>query len=182
MVELQVQKLEEDQNPMRRIRVGKVVVNMAIGKSGDPLERARKVLEGLVGQRPCSRDAKKTVKDFGIRKGEPIACMATLRGNRALEFLRRALAAIGNRIKASSFDERGNFAFGIKEHIEIPGTKYDPELGIFGLDVIVALERPGFRVKRRAYKRSGVGKSHEISKEEAISFAREGLGIEVVEG
>ncbi|MEM3590148.1 MAG: 50S ribosomal protein L5, partial [Candidatus Bathyarchaeia archaeon] len=116
MVELQVQKLEGDQNPMRRIRVGKVVVNMAIGKSGDPLERARKVLEGLVGQRPCSRDAKKTVKDFGIRKGEPIACMATLRGNRALEFLRRALAAIGNRIKASSFDERGNFAFGIKEH------------------------------------------------------------------
>ncbi|MEM2602506.1 MAG: 50S ribosomal protein L5, partial [Candidatus Bathyarchaeia archaeon] len=131
---------------MRRIRVGKVVVNMAIGKSGDPLERARKVLEGLVGQRPCLRKAKKTIKDFGIRKGEPIACMVTLRGHKALEFLRRALAAIGNRIKASSFDEKGNFAFGIKEHIEIPGTKYDPELGIFGLDVIVALERPGFRV------------------------------------
>jgi len=182
VVELQVQVLERDQNPMRRIRVGKVVVNMAIGKSGDPLERAKKVLESLTGQRPCSRNAKKTIKDFGIRKGEPIACMVTLRGGRALEFLKRALAAVGNKIKASSFDERGNFAFGIREHIEIPGTKYDPELGIFGMDVIVALERPGFRVKRRAYKRSEVGKSHEIKREEAIAFAREVLGIEVVEG
>ncbi len=179
---MQAQRLGRSQNPMRRIRVGKVIVNMAVGKSGDPLERARKVLESLVGQRPCLRNAKKTIKDFGIRKGEPIACMATLRGKRALEFLRRALAAIGNRIRASSFDERGNFAFGIKEHIEIPGTKYDPELGIFGLDVIISLERAGFRVKRRAYRRSDVGKSHEIGKEEAIAFAREELGIEVVEG
>jgi large subunit ribosomal protein L5 len=182
VVELQEQGLEAVQNPMRRIRVGKVVANMAVGKSGDPLERAKRVLEGLVGQRPCPREAKRTVKDFGIRKGEPIACMATLRGERATEFLRRALAAVGNRIKASSFDERGNFAFGIREHIEIPGTKYDPELGIFGLDVIVALERPGFRVKRRAYKRSAVGGSHEITKEEAIAFARGELGVEVIEG
>ncbi len=64
-------------------------------------------------------------------------------------FLKRGLEAVSNALKASSFDGNGNFAFGIKEHIEIPGTKYVPELGIFGMDVMGTLERPGYRIKRK---------------------------------
>lgn len=167
-------------HPMRRVFIGKVVAHIAVGESGERLANAAKVLEMLTGQKPTFRKAKKTIKEFGIRRGENIACMVTLRGQRAYEFLKRALAAVGNVVKKSSIDERGNFAFGIKEHIHIPGVKYDPSIGIFGMDVIVALERPGYRVARRRRRRSRVGKKHYVTKEEAIEFIEKVLGAKVV--
>jgi large subunit ribosomal protein L5 len=119
------------------------------------------------------------VKDFGIREGEPIACLTTLRGEKANEFLKRGLEAVANTLKASSFDENGNFAFGVKEHIEIPGTKYQPELGIFGMDIIGTLERPGYRVKRRRIRPSRIGKSHRVSRDDAIKFVSNKFGVQV---
>jgi large subunit ribosomal protein L5 len=173
---------EAKQNPMRQVRVEKVTVNIAVGKSGEPLEKAKKVLQQLTGQTPSPRNARRTVKDWGIRKGEPISCIVTLRGERAKSFLKRAMEAVGNKLPETCFDDRGNFAFGIKEHIEIPGTKYVPELGIFGMDVNVTLERPGYRVKRRALRRSKVGRNHLVTKEEAIDFAVSKLQATIIRG
>ena len=168
------------ENPMLKPRIEKVVINCCVGKSGEPLEKAMRILQELTGQKPSIRRAKKTIKDFGIRRKEPIACVVTLRGERAREFLTRAFQAVDNRISRSSFDEMGNFSFGIKEHIDIPGVKYDPELGIIGMDVSVVLERPGFRVKRRRRARSKVGTEHLLSPDEAISFIREEFNVEIV--
>jgi large subunit ribosomal protein L5 len=167
-------------NPMRKIRISKVTVNIGVGKSGEPLEKAKKVLQQITGQAPSSRKSKKAIKDFGIRKGEPIGCIVTLRGEAAAEFLRTSLGAVNNRIKESSFDRFGNFAFGIREHIEIPKTRYVPELGIFGMDVTVTLERPGYRVKRRSYHQSKVGSTHLIEKSEAIDYVRQKFAAEIV--
>ncbi len=169
------------ENPMRQIRIEKVVVNMGVGQSGEKLEKAVKVLESLTGQKPSRRKAKKTIREFGIRRGENIACMVTLRKERAIEFLRKALVAVGNRIKAGSFDEYGNFSFGIREHIDIPGTRYDPEIGIFGMDICVSFERPGYRVKRRRIKRAKIGKNHRITREEAMEYMRKVFGVEIIE-
>jgi large subunit ribosomal protein L5 len=166
---------------MRVIKLAKVTVHINVGKSGEVLEKARKVLEEITGQKSCTKQAKRTVKDFGIREGEPIACLTTLRGEHASAFLKRGLEAVGNALKASSFDENGNFAFGIKEHIEIPGTKYAPELGIFGMDVIGTLERPGYRIKRRRIRPARIGKKHRISKEEAIKFISGKFGVQIKE-
>jgi large subunit ribosomal protein L5 len=168
------------QNPMRSLRIEKVTANINTGKSGEPLEKAKKVLAQITGQKPCERRAKRTIKDFGIRRGEPIACIVTLRRERAQDFLKRAFEAIGRRLPKSCFDNKGNFAFGIKEHIEIPGAKYVPELGIFGMNVCVTLERPGYRVKRRSIRRSNVGGRHLINAEEAMQFVRENFGVEIV--
>jgi len=168
------------ENPMLKPRIEKVVINCCVGKSGEPLEKAMKILQELTGQKPSIRRAKKTIKDFGIRRKEPIACVVTLRGERAREFLTRAFQAVDNRISRSSFDKMGNFSFGIKEHIDIPGVKYDPELGIIGMDVSVVLERPGFRVKRRRRARTKVGTEHLLSPDEAISFIREEFNVEIV--
>jgi large subunit ribosomal protein L5 len=168
-------------NPMMKPRIEKVIVNMSVGKSGEPLEKAVTVLEQLTRQKPCRRKANKTIRDFGIRKGEPIACMVTLRNEKAREFIKRALQAVENRVSRRSFDSLGNFAFGIKEHIDIPGTKYVPELGIHGMDVSITLSRLGQRIKRRHRAKSKVGIKHRLTPEEAIAFVQDEFGIQVAE-
>lgn len=169
------------ENPMRAVKLVKVTVHIGVGKSGEMLEKARKVLEEITGQKPCTKQAKMTIKEFGIRQGEPIACLTTLRGEKATAFIKRGLEAVGNTLKKSSFDDNGNFAFGIREHIEIPGTKYAPELGIFGMDVIGTLERPGYRVKRRRIRPASIGKSHRVTREDAVKFITEKFGAQIRE-
>ncbi len=168
------------ETPMLEPRIRKVAVNMAVGKSGEPLEKAGKVLQELTNQATVRRNAKQTVRDFGIRKGEPIACLVSLRKEKALTFLAKALRAVDNRISRSAFDVNGNFSFGIKEHIEIPGTKYVPQLGIFGMDVAVAMGRAGFRVKERRRARSKIGTKHLLTPEEAMVFIKDSVGAEIV--
>jgi len=165
---------------MRSVRVGKVVLNIGVGKSGEAIERAKKVLELLTGQKPSQRRARKSIREFGVHKGEPIGVVVTLRGERTKVLISRLLVARENKIPQSSFDERGSVSFGIKEHIEIPGTKYDPALGILGINVSVLLERPGYRVARRLRRSSRVGKEHVIKREEAISYFQSHFGAVVV--
>ena len=164
---------------MRRISVDKIVINIGVGKSGEPIEKAKKALLELTGQQPAVRGAKKTVRDFGIHKGEPIGTIVTLRREPALEFLKRVIAAKKNVLKASSFDNYGNISLGIHEHIDIPGTKYNPEIGIFGMDVNVVLSRPGYRIAKRSRKSAQIGRTHRINKEEAIDFFKQEFGAEV---
>jgi large subunit ribosomal protein L5 len=164
---------------MKRIGVDKIVINIGVGKSGEPIEKAKKALLELTGQQPAVRGAKKTVRDFGIHKGEPIGTIVTLRREPALEFLKRVIAAKKNVLKASSFDNYGNISLGIHEHIDIPGTKYNPEIGIFGMDVNVVLSRPGYRIAKRSRKSAQIGRTHRINKEEAIDFFKQEFGAEV---
>lgn len=169
----------EETRTMREPMIGKVVVNITTGQSGEPLEKAMTILENITRQKPCTRRAKQTIRTFNIRRKEPISCMVTLRGNRAEGFLGKAFAAVGKRINPRSFDREGNFAFGIKEHIDIPGQRYDPNLGITGMDVMATVERPGFRVARRRRGRSKVGRSHRVTREESIEFIKRRFGVEV---
>lgn len=169
----------EQQQDMKRISVDKIVINIGVGKSGEPIEKAKKALLELTGQRPAVRGAKKTVRDFGIHKGEPIGTIVTLRREPALEFLKRVIAAKRNALKASSFDNYGNISLGIHEHIDIPGTKYNPEIGIFGMDVNVVLSRPGYRIAKKSRKNAQIGRTHRINKEEAIDFFKQEFGTEV---
>lgn len=166
---------------MQKVRIAKVVVNMSVGQ-GEKLEKAVKVLEDITGQKPCKRSAKKTIREFGIRRGEYMACIVTLRGEKAEEFLRKALIAKGNSIKKNSFDKNGNISFGLKEHLDIPGTKYDPNLGVYGMDVTIVFEKPGYRVARRRRRRSKVGKRQKVKVEEAVEYLKNNFGVEMVEG
>ncbi|HDD31162.1 MAG TPA: 50S ribosomal protein L5 [Thermococcus litoralis] len=169
-------------HPMRRPRIAKVTINIGVGESGERLTKAERMLESLVGQKPIRRKAKKTNRDFGIRRGEPIAVKVTLRGQKAYDMLKRLLAAVDNRVKKSSFDEHGNVCFGIDEHINIPGVEYDPEIGIFGMDVCVTLERPGYRIARRKRKRRHIPTRHKLTKEEGMVFMEEEFKVQIVEG
>jgi large subunit ribosomal protein L5 len=169
-----------EEQPMLKPRIEKVVVNLNVGKSGEPLEKASTVLKELTNQTPIKKKAKKTIRDFGIRQGEPIACVVTLRKQKAVDFLKRVLPVIDNKISMSSFDKQGNFAFGIKEHIEIKGVKYDPDVGIFGMDVCVSMSRPGYRVKNRRKAKAQLGSKHVLTPQEAVAFVKQTLGVEIV--
>lgn len=172
---------EKYPNPMLVPRIHSVVINCSVGQAGDPLEKARKILEQITKRKPKLIRAKKTIRPFGIHKRMPMGWKITLRGEDAYQFLKRAFVAIDNTISELSIDEEGNFSFGIDEHIKIPGTKYDPELGTIGFDVNVSMERPGYRVKRRRLRKTKVPRRHRLTKEDTILFLKE-LGIEVVKG
>lgn len=174
-----ISKKRENQ-PMLKPKIEKVVVNISVGKSGEPLEKAVKVLKEIAGQTPCRRKAKESVRDFNIRKGESIACIVTLRKEKAVDFLNKVLPVIDKKLSGRCFDRQGNFSFGIKEHIELPGVKYDPDVGIFGMDVCVSVIRPGYRVKTRRRRRSKLGTKHVLTPEESMAFAKETLGVEIV--
>jgi large subunit ribosomal protein L5 len=169
-----------EEQPMLKPKIEKVVVNLNVGKSGEPLEKASKVLKDLTNQVPVKTKAKKTIRDFGIRQGEPIACIVTLRKQKAIDFLKKVLPVVDNKLSRSSFDRQGNFAFGIKEHIEIAGVKYDPDVGIFGMDVCVSMSRPGYRVKNRRKGKAPLGSKHVLTPEEAVVFVKQTLGVEIV--
>ncbi len=169
-----------EEHPMLKPRIEKVVVNLNVGKSGEPLEKANKVLKEITGQTPVKRKAKKTIRDFGIREGESIAVVVTMRKQKAIDFLKKVFPVVDNKISQSSFDEHGNFAFGLKEHIEIQGVKYDPEIGIFGMDICVSVNRPGQRVKIRRKEKQSIGQKHMLTPEESIVFIKQTLGVEIV--
>jgi large subunit ribosomal protein L5 len=171
------QKLE---STMKKITVAKVVLNMGVGKSGEPIERAKRALQQIAGQQPSTRFAKATQRDWGVHKGEPIGVAVTLRRSPATELIKRLFAAKGNQMKGSSFDDFGNLSFGIKEHIDIPGVKYDPQVGILGLDVSISLARPGFNIRFRSKHKASVGRHHRITGEAAKEFLTKEFGIEVV--
>jgi len=167
------------ENPMRRILVDKVVVNIGVGESGERLQKAGELVKRLTGQKPVFTRAKKTIRDFGIRKKLPIGVKVTLRGKRALDFLRRALDARDFRLPESSFDQQGGFSFGIPDYTLFRDVRYDPDIGIFGMDVCVTLARPGMRVARRRRARGKVPRHHRVSREEAMEFVRKTFGVEL---
>lgn len=169
-----------EEHPMRKPRIEKVVVNLNVGKSGEPLEKANKVLEEITGQVPVKKRAKKSIRDFGIREGEAIAVVVTLRGEEAIAFLKKVFPVVDNKLSKRSFDVRGNFSFGLKEHIEIPGVKYDPEIGIFGMDICVTVNRPGHRVTIRKRQSKPIGAKHVLTPEESMIFIKQTVGVELV--
>jgi large subunit ribosomal protein L5 len=166
---------------MREIRVEKVVVNVGVGEAGDKLVKAQKVLQLVTQQKPTQTLARASVRDWGVRKNMPIGAKVTLRGSDAESFLKRALSIRNNRLPGYSFDPRGNFSFGVPDYTEFEGLKYDPEIGVFGMDISVSLQRPGFRVARRRVRAQRIPKRHRISRDEGIAFVKAHFAIEVVE-
>jgi large subunit ribosomal protein L5 len=164
---------------MREPVIEKVTVNIGVGEGGDKLEKAVALLGKLTGGKPIRTKTMKRIPAFGIRPKMFVGAMVTLRGQKGIDFLKSGLAALGNKLKAGSFDKNGNFSFGIKEYIDIPKTRYDPEIGVFGMDVCVTVARKGFRVKRRRIKPAPVGASHLIAKEESVKFIKDKFGVEV---
>ena len=163
---------------MQEVLIEKIVVNMGIGADPEKMKRSEKVIQEITGKKPVKTSGNKRIPDWGVRPGVALGLKVTLRDKAAKDFLELTFKAKENVMKAKSFDKEGNFGFGIKEHIDLPGVKYDPKLGILGFDVLVTLKKRGYRVKMRRLHKEKVGRKQRVSKENAIDFIK-AMGVEV---
>ena len=134
-------KMEQKINPMQEIKIEKVV--LSIGATGDDLEKGVKLLQLLSGKKPAKMKSKKRIPGWNVRPGLEIGCRVTIRGAKAKALLKALLQAKKNELKASIFDNNGNFSFGVPEYLDVPNIEYDPDIGIIGFEVAVTLQRKG---------------------------------------
>ena len=174
--------MSETVNPMLSPSITKVTVNIGGGEGGKRLQLAEKGLEVLTGMKPSRTLSMKTNRDLGTRKGAPIGCKVTIRGQEKISsFLKDAFWVRDGTLPSYNFDSQGNLSFGISDYTDFPDQKYDPDIGIFGMDVNVVLERPGHRISRRRRRKSRVSKDHRISREESKEWFSSNFELNIVE-
>ncbi|MFC4437994.1 MULTISPECIES: 50S ribosomal protein L5 [Natrialbaceae] len=164
---------------MREPRVEKVVVHMGVGRGGRELGKAEDIIEEVTSQESVRTQAKKTEPDFGIRQGDPIGTKVTLRDEDAYDFLEKSLPLAD--LADKQFDNTGNFSFGVEEHTEFPSQEYDPNVGIYGMDVTVNLVRPGYRIAKRDKATRSIPSKHRLTPEDAIAFLEANFDVNVEE-
>jgi large subunit ribosomal protein L5 len=167
-------------HPMRAIKLEKITLNIGCGGDQGKIEKAKMLLEMIAaGKKPIITVSKRR-STFGVAKGRPVGVKLTLRGEDAKGLLKSALAAVDMRLKSTQFDESGNFSFGVKEYIEMPGFKYRHDIGMFGFDVDVKLYRAGFRVARRKIQKEKVAKDHLIKPQDSMDWVVKNFGAQIV--
>ncbi|MDY6818911.1 MAG: 50S ribosomal protein L5 [Halobacteriales archaeon] len=162
---------------MRRPRIEKVVVHMGVGQGGRELANAEEILADITGQEPVQTEADETIPAFNVREGDPVGAKVTLRDEQARSFLETALSIAS--VTRTSFDDRGNFSFGITEHTDFPDQEYDPNVGIYGLDVTVNLVRPGYRIAKRDKQSKSIPSKHQLTPEDAMTYIEQEFDVEV---
>ena len=170
---------EAEFHAMREPAIEKVVVHMAVGEGGRELQNAQEILEEIAGQESVQTLAKRTIAEFNVREGDPIGAKTTLRGDDAHDFLETALPL--TELSVSQFDDTGNFSFGVAEHTEFPSQEYDPQIGIYGLDVTVTVVRPGYRVSKRDQETRSIPSGHQMTPEDAANYVEANFDVEVDE-
>ena len=174
--------MSESANPMSMPRITKVSVNIGVGEGGERLVNAENVLELVTGVKPQRTLGRIQNRDLKVRQGAPIGCKATMRDSESIKkFLTDAFWVRENMIPAWNFDREGNLSFGIRDYTDFPGQKYDPDIGIFGMDVNIVLERPGHRVSRRRRRSTKVARNHRVIRDECKQWFVEQFGITIVE-
>ncbi len=147
----------DNENKMRNIKLDKVILN--IGGVGEKLDKGVILLESISGKKAVRLKAVKRIPTWNVRPGLEVGTKITLRGEDALNMVKKLLPAIDNILKEKQIQDNF-FSFGIHEYIEIPGVEYIREVGIMGFEVTVVFSRAGKSVEMKKIKR---GKSRRLT-------------------
>lgn len=167
-------------NPMRTIRIEKLTLNIGAGKDQKVLEKGVILLKHITGLDPVKTTTQKRIAGWGLRPGLPIGAKITIRDEKvAKDLIQRLFVSQRGTIRKGCFDENGNISFGVKEYIDIPEVKYNPDVGMLGFQATVTLKRPGFRIKSRKIRKSTVPKHHRINQAEAIEYMEKEFKVKI---
>lgn len=163
---------------MRTVHLDKVVINIGTGAgSEDAADNARSLIKKLTNHEAGYAFSKRRDPELKLRKGQKIGAIVTLRKKDAFDFLKRAIDANNNRLGEDAISNN-SVNFGVKEYIYFTGVKYDPKIGILGMNVNAAFSRKGKRVESRKRRRSHVPKSHrDVQKEEIANYLEKNFGV-----
>lgn len=165
---------------MRKIALDKVVINIGTGSDDPKQASAKRLLELITGRKPMDERSKKRIPAFKISPGTKIGAFVTVR-EETKELAKRLLDAVDNRLKESSISNN-TASFGIREYIDISGVKYDPKIGMLGMNVNLSFKRPGMCIERRKIRGGKVAKHHAVvSPKEIKEFMQRELKTEIVE-
>jgi large subunit ribosomal protein L5 len=167
---------EKGENAMREIKLEKVILN--IGGVADKLDKGVILLEAVSGKKAVKVQATKRIPTWNVRPGLEVGTKVTLRGEDALNMVKKLLPAIDNTLKEKQI-QPNCFSFGIHEYIEIPGVEYIREVGIMGFEVTVVFTRAGKYIEKKKVKR-GKAKRIVISREEIENYVVNKFGTTIL--
>jgi large subunit ribosomal protein L5 len=157
---------------MREVMIDKLVISIGTSSDEKRQANAKQLLTIMTGRKPTDALAKRRIPTFNISKNSKIGTFVTIRGRNSLELIKKLLEAVNNRIKESSVTNN-TVNFGVREYIDIRGVKYDPKIGMMGMNVNIVFNRKGSRVAERRRARSMVARSHKrVTREEIGEYLK----------
>lgn len=167
-----------DENPMAKVFMDKVIINIGTGNDDQKQEKAKMLLSIITGSKPVDEISRKRIPQFKITKGTKIGAFVTIRNNPDA-LVKRLLEAVDNKLKESSISAN-TASFGINEYIDISGVKYDPNIGMLGMNVNMSFKRKGTRVSLRKRKPGDIPKKHKmVAKEDIKKYLEERFKVQI---
>ena len=166
---------------MTQLRLDKVVINIGVGQNENGIENAKALIKKLTNHNAGVTVSKRRDPELKLRKGQQIGTVSTLRKKEAYDLLKRALDA-NNNVIARNAIANNSLNFGVKEYIYFTGVKYDPKIGILGMNINAAFSRKGARVAHRKRKAAVPGKIHSrVTKEEILQYLQSNFNAKLQE-
>lgn len=166
------------ENPMRTPILDKLVINIGTGGEDKTFGNAKNLLELITKKKPAPTFSKKRNPAFKITKGQRIGTFVTVRGKEIEPLAKRLLDSVDNRLRESAVTNN-SVSFGIHEYIDISGVKYDPKIGMLGMNVNLSFKRKGERVSLRKRRASYIPERHRIvSRDDIKEYMKNRFNVE----
>jgi large subunit ribosomal protein L5 len=168
------------ENPMRDIFPERLVINIGTGSEDRVQTNAKRLLELITKRKPADARSKIRNPSFKISKGQKIGAFVTIRGKEIAPLAKKLFDAIDNKVKSGAIINN-SVSFGIHEYIDISGIKYDPKVGMLGMNVNITFRRKGMRVAARKRRRGEISERHRIvPPEEIAGYLKKQFDVEVM--
>lgn len=169
------------ENVMRNIRISKLVINIGTGSDESLQGNAKRLIEAITGRKSADEISRTRNPSFKIAKGQKIGAFVTVRGEHARKLMVKLFEAVDNKIKPNAVTSN-SISFGIPEYIDISGVKYDPKIGMLGMNVNISFRRNGLRVALRKRHNAKIPATHRnISREEIVDYIKREFNVAIIE-